>query len=444
MTTIPHLAERLQDDVKKILRRCNPTPYKDHSKWTLHSKDLYARGLERKNLEGMDLSNEISKLQSYKDLVDALSRDGVYKKRLDKIISTHSQSGLVNAETFINLVLVNVNDMLLEKPYQAKHARLEFLKELTTDEYTVRLVTPILGLKITGRISLEPGIKLTPQKDSDVVKCLDWGLLPTHFANDGTYWVHPMHPGISFLIAEYKHPIVSGRQLNEEETKAFRDFEARHEWLKNSLQMMFDTHSHAVNIGKTIVTGDYKAVPGESISDPEVMPDIWGSNKGLVLKRSFGNELKTTFRFLHDEANKSNRMLRLSCSRLALARHRKSATDSFLDLMIACEAFYMSNESDHIDIGYKLRIRAATWYSDGDYSKREIMQLFAKAYDVRSRIAHGSELNKINFRGAELTVRSLFEVIEKILKAGLLKYLKLLDTKPASYLHDWEQVVTGK
>lgn len=446
MVTISELAEKLQDDVKTILNRGNFKPYTDHSKWTLHplSKDLYVRGIERKSLEDADLSDEISKLQSYKDLVDALSLDEIYSKRLDKIITIHSQSSSINAEAYIKSVLVNVNDLLLKKPYQAKRARAEFLKELTADEYTVRLVTPILGLKVAGRIPLELGSELIPQNDSDVVKCLDWGLLPTPFANDGTYWVSPMHAGISFLISEFRHPIISGRRLNEKEVKAYRVFNDKHEWLKDSLQMMFDIHSHKVNIGKTIVTGDYLAIPGESISNPEVTPEVWEFGKGLVLKRSLGDNRKTIFRLLHDPAIKSNRMLRLSCSRLALARHRKSDEDSFLDLMIACEAFYMSNESDHLDIGYKLRIRAAMWYSGGDYSKRDIMKLFTLAYGVRSRIAHGSELDKIKFKGEELAIRNLFEIVEKILKVGLLKYFRLLDTKPASYVHDWENVVTGK
>lgn len=441
MATISHLAEQLQREAVELLRRSNLELYEDFGKWRLESDGLYCKGVRRKRLIGVNLQDAIRQLPSYKDLVDALKKDAVYGKRLNKLQAIHSLTSTVTAESYIDGILVNEKELLLQKPYQAKKIRTEFLKELVAKDYTVRLVTPILGLRTSGGIILDSTTKLISHNKEDTIKCLNWGLISTPFPDDLTYWVNPMHSGISFLVTEYRHPIISGRHATDAEVDISRKFRDKHEWIKNGLQMTFDLHGYEVNIGKTIVTCDYLLMPGESILNPEVTPYAWRVDRQLILNRSLGGALSSTFRLVDDSTNKSNSMLRLACSRLALARHRKSDEDSFLDLMIACEAFYMNNESDHTDISYKLRIRAAMWYSGQEYSKCELMSLFSKAYDVRSRIAHGSKPDKMKFREREISVRGLFEIVEDILKSGLLKYMKILDAQPSSYVHAWEDVV---
>lgn len=441
MTTIPYLAEQLQKEAVRLLHRSNVELYEDFGKWRFELDDLYCKGVRRKRLAGASMQDAIRQLQPYKDLVNALTEDTVYGQRLNKSQTIHSQTTMVTAESYIDSILVNEKELLLQKPYQAKKFRTEFLKELVAEDYTVRLLTPILGLRTSGRITLDSTTKLVAYNKEDIIKCLNWGLIGTPFPDDLIYWADQMHSSISFLVTEYKHPIISGRLATEAEVDISRKLRDKHEWIKNGLQMTFDLHGYEVNIGKTIVTCNYLLIPGESILNPEVTPYAWRTDRQLVLNRSLGRKLGSTFRLLDDSTNRSNSMLRLACSRLALARHRKSDEDSFLDLMIACEAFYMNNESDHADISYKLRIRAAMWYSEREYSKRELMSLFSKAYDIRSRIAHGSKPDKMKFRGVEISVRDLFEIVEKILKSGLLKYMKVLDTQPPSYVHVWEDVI---
>lgn len=443
MPGIDLLAKKLQDDAYKIVEQNESGIFKNSSLWSVsnHNNEMYIRETEFRNLKDIDLADEIKQLDSYKQLVDVLKTDSIYGRKIDKQLTTYGISGGVNAETYIGHVLVKTDDLLSKGKYNKPKHRAEFLAELTAQSSKVRLLTPILGMRATRRINLVSNAQIIPRNHEYMAKCLNWELIKNSFARMNTYWVGPHHAGVAFLVTEFDAPVLTDATYSPAQNENNSKSIANHEWIRQTLQYTFDLHGYEVNLGKTLVTSTYKAAPTESISNPRATPEVWPFSNSLQVKGSLGRRLNATFKVLDNGKSKSNKMLRLSTKRIAIARHRDDEEDSFIDLMIACEAFYMFNESDHIDIGYKLRLRAAVWYEGGDFTPTELMQLFSIAYDYRSRIAHGDEIQLKKFRGQNITMKSLFEYIEKILKSGLLKYIKHISHKPDNYRHDWESFV---
>lgn len=443
MASVEALATVLQREVVKLIRLHQDGLIKGTSEWSIskHNEDMYVREKEYKKLKNINLDNEIKKLDSFNELVEAMKADSRYGAKLGKLITTYHQSGGIDAETYIQLVLVNQGELLSTEPFRQTKHRKEFLEELTAKTSKVRLLTPILGMKTQGVIKLKPNSRIIPRNHKDMVECLNWELIKPSFAGHETYWVNSSHPGVSFLVTEFDCPILIENYFTTTQRQSYKKFVDGHEWLRQTLQSTFDLHDYKINLGRTLETAEYKAMPYEGIFQPQATPDAWPFSKNLTVKRSLGRTLHSTFRQLDNDKNKSNKMLRLSANRVAIARHRDDDEDSFLDLMIACEAFYMFNERDHQDIGYKLRLRAAYWYEGEEYTKKEIMQLFSIAYDYRSRIAHGSDLKIKKFKNEDMTLKANFKIIEKILKAGLLRYVKLINSKSDNYVHDWEEVV---
>lgn len=443
MDEIKRLAIKLQRDAKRLVKENTQGTHRDYSSWGLRYENMYERGVKyRSYTEGRDLFSDISNLESFRNLKYAIEEVGV--GHVDKRVRTLFQEGDVNATSLIQLSLVNVEDLLSVRPYNAKKLRAKFFSELTRETYNVRLVTPIVGLSVARTVMLGQGYKLIAENKKDTIKCLNWGLLDDGFPQSQTFWIHDGHPGISFLVSEIAYPLAVDRIISNAEREEFNSFQNAHEFRLESLQMVFDLYSHKINLGKTIVTHDYLIMPSESIMNIEPTPRVFSWNTGLVVSNRLKKNLRVTYEIFNDESIRTNKMLRLACSRIAMARQRKNQEDAFLDLMIACEAFYMTNLPDHhIDLSYRLRYRAAYWYHGSEYTRKEIMQLFNSAYSVRSKIAHGEVPSAQRFRGRQFEMRELHDAIESILKAGLLDFIAKLESEGNNYEVDWDRLLLG-
>ena len=97
--------------------------------------------------------------------------------------------------------------------------------------------------------------------------------------------------------------------------------------------------------------------------------------------------------------------------------HQPLVADRLVDLVIALESLYLSEEKDRITLRYKLAMRCAA-YIEEQYNERKIVfGDIKRAYDIRNRIVHG---------GKELSNESmeLFPKLEDYLRKSFLKLFK--------------------
>ena len=155
------------------------------------------------------------------------------------------------------------------------------------------------------------------------------------------------------------------------------------------------------------------------------------------------SQLTKYWKITTNKAFPSSIALSLSLRRLGYSTQRIRIEDKILDLLIAAEAFYMAGENDErTDIGYKLRLRAAFWY-DGTEKREQIMAYFSKAYDLRSKIAHGNSIpNTIKINGTETTIEEFIKIIEEILICAFKKALKNWNATGKNTI-DWNKLILG-
>jgi hypothetical protein len=85
--------------------------------------------------------------------------------------------------------------------------------------------------------------------------------------------------------------------------------------------------------------------------------------------------------------------LRVALNRLRTMNEQPRGSDRILDQMIIFEALFLG-DGEKQELGYRLRMRAAHFLGDTLEERVEIAETLKAAYDVRSRIAHGSELSE--------------------------------------------------
>jgi hypothetical protein len=444
MDTIRSIAEELQEQVIKLIKENTTGSVNYTGQWRRGNKLYYTRTAEGKKLKE-NVTHRIHELSSYQELVSAIEKDSQYGKKINKSHYIHSGgSDNTTPEGYIDLCLINMGELLSLKRYNKKTALKRFLDELIRTKYTIRYITPIFGLKVKSKVRLDGEFYIVPENPKDIIACLNMGLIAPDFPVGNDFWRSGLDAGLAFLVSEVEHPVISGRELNQKERRISISALESHEWRASTLQMTFDLNSYEINVGKTLITHNYLAQPGAGVHNWERLEHVRYFSRGLVLNRNLTKHLRIVYDVLNNENIATNKMLRLACDRLATARLRKDEYDSFLDLMIACEAFYLSEKSDHMDINYRLRLRAAYWTSSKEFSKSEVMKLFSLAYSVRSSIAHGSIPEKMKFREKDITVKELFENIERIIKLGIIIFMIRIDKLGNNYRLEWEKIVLNE
>jgi hypothetical protein len=116
--------------------------------------------------------------------------------------------------------------------------------------------------------------------------------------------------------------------------------------------------------------------------------------------------------------------------RLFYAETRTKHDDVLIDLMIAAESLYLNDDKN--ELSYRMSLNAALWADVDDADRRQIFDAFKSAYNLRSKVVHGSAatLEKL----AEST-----SIIKPILRDGIRKALVHLNI--SSNAPDWESAI---
>jgi len=124
----------------------------------------------------------------------------------------------------------------------------------------------------------------------------------------------------------------------------------------------------------------------------------------------------------------------LAINRVNSAAERQTPEDQIIDLIIALEALYGGSDSEAI--GYKIRLRAATYLSDSPEGRLEMFKLLKQAYDERSKVVHGCTRPKRNGARTNLVDR-LLECVQQTIRRRLADPRGFVET-------DWDRfVLTG-
>lgn len=110
--------------------------------------------------------------------------------------------------------------------------------------------------------------------------------------------------------------------------------------------------------------------------------------------------------------NRSAKALRNAIRRLFYAETRAFPEDRLVDLMIAAESIYTMESQ--AELSFRLSQNAALWHDGTNTERLAAFKVAKEAYNLRSKIVHGSTVDSDKVALAALSVRSL-------LKSGIAK-----------------------
>lgn len=127
--------------------------------------------------------------------------------------------------------------------------------------------------------------------------------------------------------------------------------------------------------------------------------------------------------------------LNIPLNRLNTALRRFEASEIALELGISLEGLLDPGDSD---ISYKIRQRGAYLIGDTPAKKQEIFNILKQLYNIRSKVAHGSEIEKIVKVGG--TPEPIESFVEKSKKICVEITRKIVDQ---GFIKDWDGALLG-
>lgn len=298
-------------------------------------------------------------------------------------------------------------------------------------------------VRLDGRTVLR---KLTPLEITD---CLRSGLLV------------PRHYGV-FLPDDPFEGAPTGLFLSRSERKVF-GIEAMGTDLDDFNKRILEKQGAVENLQKCAALADLSKL---SISGVRAESHSWDRRLtsippggGVSIKFSMVNRLQSetitpskarllTSYWTWLSRQRGNSNLSFATRRLAYANERVRLEDYLLDTMIAAEALYLGGDKE-AELKFRLATHAAVWAepAKAGATRREIYDFMRRAYDARSRIAHGSEPTQaqLKFKGDAISLEEFANVLNEIVRTGLVKAINYAERNSVSaFKPDWDGRILKK
>jgi len=166
---------------------------------------------------------------------------------------------------------------------------------------------------------------------------------------------------------------------------------------------------------------------------PSWQPMMGTTTSGRTFYKTFsGNKYKLTkseskdFIKFWDEYKTcdftNNKFLEVAIKRFNYSHEREKPEDKLIDYTVSLEALFLKEE-EKAELSYRLSIRMAILLGKNKKDRKEIFSNVRKAYDLRSKIIHGST------RASNEDVREIVIKIENYLRESIKLFLDLIKTK---------------
>ena len=128
--------------------------------------------------------------------------------------------------------------------------------------------------------------------------------------------------------------------------------------------------------------------------------------------------------------------------RNSIERYSPDDPERLLEWAIALESLYLNDKTnDQAELTYRLSLRAARFLKTDRKAREELFLLVRNLYSMRSKIAHGSDINQITKEGDKEKLISVLERGPEILADSILKLLQVTEndnTDPVAFWRDIE------
>ncbi|MFC3687082.1 hypothetical protein [Aquipuribacter hungaricus] len=385
------------------------------------------------------LYDEAAALPEHDSLLQRARESAVINGQLGQLVGSPMGSARMEPERFAMALLPGPTQL---DGYNFDVAWTAWVEVFTEDVVAQKTVIPLLGLDLEGAtLNWDANTAVRPLTDNEVVAGLRVGVLRSAHYDSGVFTV--LGSSIAGLVIEQSLPKVVGEWPADAMFQYARENESelasKVDLLRQSLAL--------VGLGAVKLAGRYGFTEAPVLGRSVTYQAFTGPLRlgpSVPIRAAQVSQFEDTWVVLASAASDSHKSLALASRRLSFAHQRERDEDIILDLLIASEAFYLSGNST--ELRFRLSLRAAYWNELPGWSRREVFDLFLKAYDVRSKVAHGgtAKANDMQVRGSVVSLHDFIEATDAVLTAALQKEVRRLHqaSTPLQPVA-WEDLIVG-
>ncbi|MBI5450148.1 MAG: hypothetical protein HY940_02210 [Gammaproteobacteria bacterium] len=358
-----------------------------------------------------------------------------FAKHIGKLIgSPYGQRSSFSVEDLCRFLLpppkTDGKNIFLDTEYNPVSAVKDLLNAVNDENITTITVWPICGVGVQEEIVLDNQTSFRKLTDQEKLNCLGFDIIRP-FGNPG--------------LVEGAHANWHGLVRSETVTKVFvpqdtvpADFMERifskETTLEDFLSIVpllgnhFAHHAGGYSSAPSFETNGIlsRGTAGYTSESSHRFMFFDSSNTLTSEKVTLLKELWTLTKSAR--TNKAQKRVVNAMKRLYYADTRQKSEDQLIDCMIAAESLYL--DSDKNELSYRLALNAAMWDENRSMKKEDVYILFKKAYDLRSKIVHGSSADHEK-------VIDVVSKVKTILQSGVVKAFQGLSNE--SYPPKWTE-----
>jgi hypothetical protein len=458
--------ERSLDDLKSALRAwsdearmivsAQPNDYivtNFSEKWMFAAEEYYLR-VRAQEHAWMPGEGSLGMIPSYAALREAAEASSLVGPMLNDNIGTAVGLSSFNFDRFALAILPPPSEFMAHgdarSSFESRYDRLTRALVPGDAEY---LVTYFLqGVSFDqDRIELEPDLVLERLTRQEIGQAFDDGIFKPLY---GSVPVHPPAECTSFALKKtWRLPRITGAGISQRQRDEVTELINPGQIAEELLQCLALLSGSAVYLAGTSmrrIDDDFSMFASSrmfrSVPVPVPVPIAFGD--GFRLNEAHMTELKRLWTLIHNESFPTNKALALAVRRLGFAAQRERAEDRLIDVLIAAEAFYLTDSGgaeERGELKYRLALRAAVW-SEGSlegWTRRQVFAHMRRAYDLRSVVAHGGEPKSkdVKIKDVQVSLLEVVEATEAILRNALKKALDQLTGSARHLSIPWDDLV---
>lgn len=366
--------------------------------------------------------NEIKELPQFEVFKTNLIADEKINKQINHLVGTRNFQFRIDLDRIIEIILTKMleqSNLEFEERFNSVYK--EFEDFFYSDKLTYIVFSPlqhfdcqINEFKLNERLSIR---KITDEEKNQLWKMLKFSHIPT-------IDIHFLHYGIFDVCQPDKIIIEDGSvsKLDEKisETQLMKDSIRR---LISALRL-FKKGSFGTNLIQFTPVGNPF---GFGFSTSEIGyksflgPTYILCKEEIEIFLNFWNDIKQVVQI-------TPKFLSIAIQRFDFGIERVRIEDKLIDYMISFESLFLK-EDEKLELKYKLANRVAILFGKDGNEARKIFNFINKAYILRSKIVHGTDIkNVIRIGSQNITLNDFVIQLEDHLRESIKYFIKLIKT----------------
>lgn len=404
-------------------------------KWVKRDDHFYTKQQNEKILWTLLIhhaDDEIKRTNEYLDFANLIMEDNDLSCHFNELVGTVIGSRRL---TTIELPLLAVSEFLSNtgiidfdfNKFNAFYFKIEDF--LYNQNIVYENITPLCGFTMEcSELLLSENISIVRLTDDEILDIFNLGIKLGHDLG-----VHNLIDTIhDFAIkVSYKLPkIIGERPLTLEKNDFFTD--KYEQAIINACRIYKNGALYPIT---TLRKSKNFLVSGVSYKfETPVKPFIHNPYKLLNSEiddfKSFWNENESNLLTKKD--------LSVGLDRFSQSTIRDNSEDRIIDLMIASEAFFLTDGNSELQ--YKFAQRAAMYLGKNSEQKKSIFEFMKKIYEVRSKIVHGNtpKLPKKSDGSIYATLGDVCDDLEEYLRQTI---KKIIHENDFQLIKDWDSLI---